>query len=90
MYSILTDETVTIPSAAATEGVQFHLVDFNRKEFAVRGCKLGVRWVMAGMPAGINKQNEQKNNAISNFSVLALCVSPCECIWLQRYVFFSL
>ena len=42
MYSILTEETVSIPSAAATEGVQFHLVDFNRKEFAVRGGKLGV------------------------------------------------
>ena len=34
MCSILTDERVNIPSTAATEGVQFHLVEFNRKDLA--------------------------------------------------------
>ena len=34
-YRILTDETVSIPSTAATDGVQFHLVEFNRKDLAL-------------------------------------------------------
>ena len=35
MWCILTNERVIIPSTAATEGVQFHLVEVNRKDLAL-------------------------------------------------------
>ena len=39
MCSILTDERASIPSTAATEGVQFHLVESNRKDLALNDCE---------------------------------------------------